>query len=320
MLFRSASVRGCDNQPLPVQPGDPAQLVVSHASPIGIADLAASALTSGNDTSGRTRIQITWTPPVAGRVELYRAPFGSYPGYDNGGGTAPDPSTAPGGVWSVVSTDATSRLLDVPPSRGFWHYVAFVVDSCLNRSLVSNMTSGALDYALSMALPRDVVASLGPAGALAANTLADRQGNVPVDLLIGGNARAPRVALDAKAMAAVEIDENDPSGSFRTALRAYCRIVHRYRGHIRLLYRELDALSPEVQAVAEQLDALFARLHQPGAARGGRASRRRRDRARERGARARRAGEALPHSAQGARPGGGRRAGDADAQIGRAHV
>ena len=143
-----ASVRGCDNQPLPVQPGDPAQLVVSHASPIGIADLAASALTSGNDTSGRTRIQITWTPPVSGRVELYRAPFGSYPGYDNGGGTAPDPSTAPGGVWSVVSTDATSGLLDVPPTRGFWHYVAFVVDSCLNRSLVSNMTSGALDYAL----------------------------------------------------------------------------------------------------------------------------------------------------------------------------
>ncbi|HEY6867925.1 MAG TPA: AsmA-like C-terminal region-containing protein, partial [Candidatus Eisenbacteria bacterium] len=61
---------------------------------------------------------------------------------------------------------------------------------------------GALDYAVSMALPRDVVARLGTAGALAANTLADRQGNVPLDLLIGGNARAPRVALDAKAMAA----------------------------------------------------------------------------------------------------------------------
>jgi hypothetical protein len=58
-----------DNRPLPVQPGAPAQLVVSHASPIGIADLAANALTSGNDASGRTRIQITWTPPVAGRVE-----------------------------------------------------------------------------------------------------------------------------------------------------------------------------------------------------------------------------------------------------------
>jgi AcrR family transcriptional regulator len=48
----------------------------------------------------------------------------------------------------------------------------------------------------------------------------------------------------AKAMAALEIKPNDPAGSFRKALSAYCRIVHRYRPHIRLLYRELDVLSP----------------------------------------------------------------------------
>jgi AcrR family transcriptional regulator len=49
----------------------------------------------------------------------------------------------------------------------------------------------------------------------------------------------------AKAMAAVsiEIDKADPELGFRTALQAYCRIVHQYRRHIRLLYRELDALS-----------------------------------------------------------------------------
>ena len=47
----------------------------------------------------------------------------------------------------------------------------------------------------------------------------------------------------AKAMAAIEIDKADPERSFRTALQAYCRIVHQYRRHIRLLYRELDALS-----------------------------------------------------------------------------
>jgi TetR/AcrR family transcriptional regulator, cholesterol catabolism regulator len=47
----------------------------------------------------------------------------------------------------------------------------------------------------------------------------------------------------AKAMAAIEIDKADPEQSFRTALQAYCRIVHQYRRHIRLLYRELDALS-----------------------------------------------------------------------------
>jgi AcrR family transcriptional regulator len=48
----------------------------------------------------------------------------------------------------------------------------------------------------------------------------------------------------ARAMAAVEMLEDDPAESFRTALRSYCRIVHQYRPHIRLLYRELDVLSP----------------------------------------------------------------------------
>jgi AcrR family transcriptional regulator len=49
----------------------------------------------------------------------------------------------------------------------------------------------------------------------------------------------------AKAMAAVEMTADDPTESFRTALRSYCRIVHQYRAHIRLLYRELDVLTPE---------------------------------------------------------------------------
>jgi TetR/AcrR family transcriptional regulator, cholesterol catabolism regulator len=49
----------------------------------------------------------------------------------------------------------------------------------------------------------------------------------------------------ARAMAAVEMLEDNPAESFRTALRSYCRIVHQYRPHIRLLYRELDVLSPQ---------------------------------------------------------------------------
>jgi TetR/AcrR family transcriptional regulator, cholesterol catabolism regulator len=49
----------------------------------------------------------------------------------------------------------------------------------------------------------------------------------------------------ARAMAAVEMFEDDPATSFRTALQSYCRIVHKYRPHIRLLYRELDVLPPE---------------------------------------------------------------------------
>jgi TetR/AcrR family transcriptional regulator, cholesterol catabolism regulator len=49
----------------------------------------------------------------------------------------------------------------------------------------------------------------------------------------------------ASAMAAIETIDGDPAESLRIALRAYCLIVHRYRAHIRLLYRELDVLSPE---------------------------------------------------------------------------
>jgi AcrR family transcriptional regulator len=49
----------------------------------------------------------------------------------------------------------------------------------------------------------------------------------------------------AKAMAEVEMLDDNPIASFRTALRSYCRIVHNYRPHIRLLYRELDVLTPE---------------------------------------------------------------------------
>jgi AcrR family transcriptional regulator len=49
----------------------------------------------------------------------------------------------------------------------------------------------------------------------------------------------------AKAMAEIEMLDDDPTASFRTALRSYCRIVHSYRPHIRLLYRELEVLTPE---------------------------------------------------------------------------
>ena len=141
-------VRGCDNAPLPAQPGAPAQLVVSHSAPTAIANLAAVQRLSGNGTSGRTGIVVSWTTPVPGPVALYRAPFGAYPEYDDGGGVAPDAALAPAAPWVLVSSNATSGLVDQPTVRGSWHYVAFVTDSCGNRSAVSNRTPGALDYHL----------------------------------------------------------------------------------------------------------------------------------------------------------------------------
>jgi TetR/AcrR family transcriptional regulator, cholesterol catabolism regulator len=76
----------------------------------------------------------------------------------------------------------------------------------------------------------------------------------------------------AKAMAEVEILDDDPETSFRTALRSYCRIVNSYRPHIRLLYRELDVLSPErreiVMASLSTVTGVFERIVRKGISKG----------------------------------------------------
>ena len=61
---------------------------------------------------------------------------------------------------------------------------------------------GALDYAVSVTLPPDVVNKLGADAALAAGALADPQGRVLLDLHLSGNAKSPRVSWDTKAMQA----------------------------------------------------------------------------------------------------------------------
>jgi AcrR family transcriptional regulator len=76
----------------------------------------------------------------------------------------------------------------------------------------------------------------------------------------------------AKAMAKVEMLDDDPATSFRTALRSYCRIVHNYRAHIRLLYRELDVLAPErreiVMSSLSTVTDVFEEIVRKGIARG----------------------------------------------------
>jgi hypothetical protein len=59
---------------------------------------------------------------------------------------------------------------------------------------------GALDYAVSITLPREASAKLGSPAALAAAGLADAQGRTLLDLKVSGSARAPKVALDTRAM------------------------------------------------------------------------------------------------------------------------
>ncbi len=80
------------------------------------------------------------------------------------------------------------------------------------------------------------------------------------------------IDVKARGMAEVAIDETDPAGSFRTAFKAYCRIVHEYRRHIRLLYRELDVLSlPRREVVMASLStvtSVFERIIRNGIERG----------------------------------------------------
>jgi len=143
-----AHIRDCSNQPLPGQPGPAAQLVVSHGASAHINDLATAQVLTGNPAGSRTGITVTFTKPAPGTVALYRAPFGSYPEYDDDGGTAPDSAAAPGAPWTLVTGSAVSGLVDTPPVRGFFHYVAFLTDSCGNVSAVSNRSTGSLDYQL----------------------------------------------------------------------------------------------------------------------------------------------------------------------------
>jgi hypothetical protein len=59
---------------------------------------------------------------------------------------------------------------------------------------------GALDCAVSITVPPELVAQLGAGAAVAAGALADEQGRVIMDLRVTGPARAPRVAWDRSAM------------------------------------------------------------------------------------------------------------------------
>ncbi|MFM8558755.1 MAG: hypothetical protein ACKOC6_03990, partial [bacterium] len=148
LVVTDARVRDCDNQPIPVESGSTAALVVTSTLPPAIADLSVTRVTSGNGTSGRIGLLVSWTPPLEGVVSLYRAPFGSYPEYDDAGGVTPDSALAPGAPWTLVSAAASPGLVDLPPVRGVWHYLAFVTDSCQLRSAPSNLTPGRPNYQL----------------------------------------------------------------------------------------------------------------------------------------------------------------------------
>jgi hypothetical protein len=88
-------------------------------------------------------------PVDAAVVEVYRAPYGDYPEYDDGTGAEPAAPVGypPGAPWTLTSVTASGQV-DWPPNRDFWYYVVYTKDACGNVSLVSNKTTGNLNYHL----------------------------------------------------------------------------------------------------------------------------------------------------------------------------
>jgi hypothetical protein len=112
-----------------------------------VTGLTATQVKSGNGSSGRTAIQLAFTPGAFGSsVEVWRKGFGNYPTYA-GGSAPPAPGAYPPAGWSLSGVTASGQL-DVPPSRDFWYYVAYGKDGCGKASPVSNLTAGTLDYHL----------------------------------------------------------------------------------------------------------------------------------------------------------------------------
>jgi hypothetical protein len=146
----SVTVRDCNNQPIAAAAGPAVEVTVDTEAPAAVADVRATQLKIGNDSDGTTKIKVEFTAPGdAAAVEVYRAPFGHYPEYDDAGGAAPGAPVAypPAPPWALTGVTASGGY-DEPAARDFWYYVVYTADACGNWSAVSNRTDGTLDYHL----------------------------------------------------------------------------------------------------------------------------------------------------------------------------
>jgi hypothetical protein len=147
------TLRDCDNQPIAVAPGAAFEITVDTTPPAAVADLVAAQDKSGNDGDGTTKIDVGFSVPIdAATVAVYRAPFGFYPEYDDGGGAVPTaPAYPPASPWELTTLVAPGA--DETSVRDFWYYAVFTWDVCGNRSAVSNITTGTLNYHLGDVAP-----------------------------------------------------------------------------------------------------------------------------------------------------------------------
>jgi hypothetical protein len=123
--------------------------VIDTVAPTAVSNLATSQVKLGNDGDGTTKVTVTFTAPLdAATVEVYRAGFGQYPEYDDAGGSVPAaPTYPPVAPWVLTGVTASGQTDEVG-TRDFWYYAVFTKDACGNVSLVSNATTGTLNYHL----------------------------------------------------------------------------------------------------------------------------------------------------------------------------
>ncbi|MGD9403469.1 MAG: hypothetical protein PVF95_14520, partial [bacterium] len=146
----SVTVRDCANAPVPALPGPPTSVTIDATPPVAVTDLAAAQVKTGNPAGSVTAITLTFTAPGDCLYrEVYRAPYGDYPEYDDGTGSEPAApgSYPPGAPWTLTGVTSTGQY-DIPSSRDFWYYVVYTKDACGNVSAVSNKTTGTLNYHL----------------------------------------------------------------------------------------------------------------------------------------------------------------------------
>ena len=166
----AVAVRDCSNAPVTASPGGSSYIPIQLTAPPALAGLTASTLKTGNVVGGAIAgiVVAAVLAPSSVAVDLYRKSFGNYPLYDNGAspGHVPTPPATPAAAllsgWKPVTCSSGTcgsgtcgsgacspgSVLDVPPTRDFFYYVAFVRDLYDNVSAVSSMTPGTLDYHL----------------------------------------------------------------------------------------------------------------------------------------------------------------------------
>ena len=120
-------LRDCLNGDIGVTAGVPADIPIDTTPPAPAENLLAQQVLVGNPST--TGINSTWTPsadPEVVSVELYRKGFGSWPEYDDDGGSEPTaPSADPEDgrrVHLISLLPADDNYPDTPGGRDHWYY------------------------------------------------------------------------------------------------------------------------------------------------------------------------------------------------------